>query len=136
MSSELAPVPHPMLRRWQRVEDIARREQQIAVLQAQQRLAVAALYAEDRGGMSEKFVVDELACAWRRSSRQAQNRLDDARMFVAFPCVVARVADGTWLLDHADAVLGELLASGLSDAAEQQAVLDLVLSRNAQRTPV
>ncbi len=135
MYSELAPLPHPYVRRRQRLDAIEARERHIAWLQAQQRLDVAALYAEDRAGMSERFVVDELALAWGRSRRQAQGRLDDARVFVEFPCVHALVENGTWLMDHADAVLGELLASGLPGPVEQQAVLDLVLSRNVQRTP-
>jgi hypothetical protein len=135
MPSELAPLPHCYVRRAQRIDAIEARERHIAWLQAQQRLDVAALYAEDRDGMSERFVVDELAGAWRRSRRQAQSRLDDARIFVAFPCVHALVADGTWLMDHVDAVLGELLASGLTEQADQQAVLDLVLSRKVRRTP-
>ncbi len=135
MSSELAPLPHCYVRRGQRIDAIAARERHIAWLQAQQRLDVAALYAEDRDGMPERFVVDELALAWGRSRRQAQGRLDEARMFVDFPCLHALVADGTWLMDHADAVLGELLASGLPGQAEQQQVLDLLLSRKVQRTP-
>jgi hypothetical protein len=135
MSSELAPPPSSWTRRHQRIDAIVAREKHIAYLQCQQRLDVAALYDEDRGGMSEKFVADELACAWARSRRQAQTRLDDARMFAAFPCLHALVGDGTWLMDHADAVLNELLASGLTEPDEQQQVLDLVLSRTVRRTP-
>lgn len=109
---ELAPLPHPVLRRMQRIDAIEAREQQICRLQAQQRLDLAALASEDRDGIAKRFVRDELALAWSRSPRQAESRLADSEMFAAFPAVVARVEDGTWHLDHADALLGEPGGSG------------------------
>ena len=123
-----------MVRRGQRIDAIAARERQISRLMAEQRLDVAALSREDRGGMAKRFVRDELALAWSRSPRQAENRLLQAQVFADFPAVVARVADGSWHLDHADAVLDELVGSGLS-RPEQEQVLDLVLSRPGNRTP-
>jgi hypothetical protein len=72
--------------------------------------------------------------AWHRSPRQARNRLDDALVFADFPAVHAKIGDGTWMIDHADAVLNELAGSGLDHDAQRQ-VLDLVLSRPGCRTP-
>jgi hypothetical protein len=132
--SELAPSPQPAVRRGQRLDTIRRREEQISILIAQQRLEVAALASEDLGGMQARYVADELALLWARSPRQARNRLDDALVFAAFPAVHALIGDGTWLIDHADAVLNELASSGLDVAAQQQ-VLELVLSRPGCRTP-
>jgi hypothetical protein len=134
MHPELAPAPPAMLRRGRRIEAIAVREHQIARLVAEQRREIAALCREDREGMSERFVADELALAWHRSPRQARGRVDDALAFTAFPAVGALVGDGTWLMDHADAVLGELGACGLDEAAQLQ-VLALVLSRRPGGTP-
>jgi hypothetical protein len=134
MHPELAPAPRLLLRRQQRIDAIAVRERQIARLQAQQRLELAALLVEDRDGVPEKYVADEVALAWGRSRRQAQDRLDAARVFADFPVVVGLVADGTWLIDHADAAIGELVGAGL-DRAAQEKVLDLVLSRGGRRTP-
>jgi hypothetical protein len=132
--SELAPPEHPAVRRRQRLDGIKRREQQISMLQVQQRQEIAALVTEDRAGLSTRYVPDELAMVMRRSVRQARNRVDGAQLFVAFPAVHAKIADGSWFLDHADAVLDELVGSGL-DHDEQQQVLDLVLERGRGRTP-
>ncbi|HUR52198.1 MAG TPA: hypothetical protein VMZ11_08755, partial [Mycobacteriales bacterium] len=134
MSSELAPPPSARRRRAQRLEAVRVREHQIARLQTEQRLELARLATEDLAGLNARYVADELALLWRRSPRQARNRLDAAQLFAAFPAVHALVGDGTWLLDHADAVLEELAGSGL-DQAPQQEVLELVLSRRVARTP-
>jgi hypothetical protein len=131
---ELAPPPDPLVRRCQRLESIRDREQQISRLQALQRLEIAALTQEDRGGMVGKYVADELAMVWHRSPRQARSRQDDALVFADFPAVVGLVADGDWLMDHADAVIDELIKSGLA-RPEQQQVLDLVLDRRRTCTP-
>jgi hypothetical protein len=132
--SELAPPPHPVVRRGQRLEAIAMRERQISRLVLEQRLELAALAVEDLAGLSTRYVPDELALLWRRSPRQARNRLDDARAFAGFPAVHALVGDGTWLIDHADAVVDELVRSGLEPGQHEQ-VLDLVLSRRVTLTP-
>src|SRR6202007_751815 len=97
--SELAPPPHPMLRRLQRIGVIREREQQIAILSPQQRLGIRGRVRGGRARVSDRQVRDELALAWRRSPRQAQNRLDDALGFSLFPAVHALIGDGTWLLD-------------------------------------
>lgn len=104
------------------------------MLVAQQRLELAALAQEDLAGLSTRYVADELALLWQRSPRQARNRLELAQLFAAFPVVHALVADGTWLIDHADAALTELGRTRL-DHGQQQQVLDLVLSRPGRRTP-
>ncbi|HEV1998070.1 MAG TPA: hypothetical protein VGR61_08075 [Candidatus Dormibacteraeota bacterium] len=132
--SELAPPPHPVVRRGQRLEAIRRREEQISILIAEQRLEVAALAREDLGGLHSRYVADELALLCGRSPRQGRNRLDEALMFADFPAVHAKIGDRTWLIDHADAVLSELAGSGL-DHHRQQQVLALVLSRPGCRTP-
>ena len=123
-----------MARRGQRLEAIRVREQHIAWLQAQQRLDIAALVAEDRGGMYARYVADELAMVWRRSPRQCRTRVEGAQMFADFPCVHGLIEDGTWLTDHADAALDALVGNGLTHD-EQQQVLDLVISRNVHLTP-
>jgi hypothetical protein len=132
--SELAPLPGPGIRRGQRLESIRRTEQQIAVLQLQQRLQIAALYREDQAGRYARYVRDELVMVWRRSPRQCQNRIDAALVFADFPAVHALIAAGTWLIDHADAALDTLVGSGLTHE-EQQQVLELVLSRRVHLTP-
>ncbi len=134
MHPELAPAQHPLLRRKSRIEAIAQRERQIARLQAEQQREVAALFHEDRDGLPEAYVADELALAWSRSRRQARGRLYDALAFTSYPAVVGLVGDGTWLMDHADAVLDELARSGLDMEAREQ-VLELVLSRTPHGTP-
>jgi hypothetical protein len=132
--SELAPPPEPRVRRGQRLEALRRSEQQIARLQAEQRLLIAQLYREDLGGMHARYVRDELSLVWRRSSRQCQRRIDDALVFADFPAVHALIGDGTWLMDHADAAIDELARTGLSHD-EQRQVLELVLSRRVHLTP-
>jgi hypothetical protein len=47
---------------------------------------------------------------------------------------VARVADGSWSLRHADALLDELAGSALAVAQREQ-VADLVGGRDSARTP-
>jgi hypothetical protein len=132
--SELAPPAHPALRRTQRLEAVRVREQLISRLMVEQRLELEALATEDLAGLGARYVSDELALLWRRSPRQARNRLDAARAFAAFPAVHALVGDGTWLIDHADAAVDELIRTGLTHD-EQQQVLELVLSRRVTLTP-
>jgi hypothetical protein len=132
--SELAPPAHPAVRRVQRLEAVRAREQLISRLVVEQRLDLEALATEDLAGLGARYVADELALLWRRSPRQARNRLDGARAFAAFPAVHALVGDGTWLIDHADAAVDELIRTGLTQD-EQQQVLDLVLSRRVTLTP-
>ncbi|MDP9181838.1 MAG: DUF222 domain-containing protein, partial [Actinomycetota bacterium] len=132
--SELAPPASPSTRRRQRLELVRRRQEQISILVTQQRLELAALASEDLAGLTQRYVPDELALVLGLSVRQARNRLDGARCFADFPAVHARIADGSWLSEHADAVLDELVGSGL-DHAQQQQVLDLVLARKGGRTP-
>jgi hypothetical protein len=132
--SELAPPAHPAVRRVQRLEAVRAREQQISRLMVEQRLDLEALATEDLAGLGARYVADELALLWRRSPRQARNRLDSARAFAAFPAVHALVGDGTWLIDHADAAVDELIRTGLTHD-EQRQVLELVLSRRVTLTP-
>jgi hypothetical protein len=118
----------------QRLEAVRAREQQISRLMVEQRLDLEALATEDLAGLGARYVADELALLWRRSPRQARNRLDSARAFAAFPAVHALVGDGTWLIDHADAAVDELIRTGLTHD-EQRQVLELVLSRRVTLTP-
>ena len=126
--SELAPPPSSHVRRAQRLETYRRREEQISILIAQQRLELTALATEDLGGLSARYVADEIALVSHRSVRQARNRLDAARCFADYPAVHAKVADGSWLIDHADAALEERAGSG-PGPRRAGAVLDLVLQR-------
>ncbi len=132
--SELAAPADPLVRRVDRLQSIRRLDEQISRLIALQRLEVASLTREDTEARVARYVADELALVWHRSPRQARTRLDDALVFADFPAVHAKIADGTWLIDHADAVLDELVGSGL-EHAEQVRVLELVLSRDRRRTP-
>ncbi|MCW2601626.1 MAG: hypothetical protein JWM02_3455 [Frankiales bacterium] len=64
---ELSPPTDVLTRHAQRVAAIARREHQISMLMAQQRLDVAALALEDTPFGYRKYVGDELALALSRS---------------------------------------------------------------------
>jgi hypothetical protein len=133
MSELAAPLPEA-LRRGRRLEVLRQQEQQIARLQLQMRLEIAALAREDRAGISGRFVADELALTLSLSPRQAGNRLDDAQAFEQFPAVHAQIGAGHWLMPHADAAVDELCKTRLTHD-EQQQVLELVLSRPHGRTP-
>src|SRR5437868_47114 len=126
--SELAPPPDPARRRAMRLDEVRRREVQISILQTQQRLELAALASEDLAGLSSRYVGDEIGLLLAKSPRQGRNLVEGAQMFAAFPAVHAQLADGTWLLHHADAVIDELIGSAL-DRAQQDQVLELVLAR-------
>jgi hypothetical protein len=114
---------------------VRRREEQIAVLQLQQRLEIAALAREDLGGLTARYVGDEIGLLLDKSPRQGHNVVEGAQLFADFPAVHARIADGTWLMPHADAVVDELVCTELT-RAQQDEVLDLVLERcSGRRTP-
>jgi hypothetical protein len=132
--SELAPPEHPAVRRRQRLEQVRRSEEQISILMVQQRRELAALAVEDRAGLSTRYVPDELAMVLQRSVRQMRGRVDGAQMFMEFSAVHALVEDRTWLIDHADACVDELVGSGL-DRDQQEQVLELVLRRRTRMTP-
>jgi hypothetical protein len=132
--SELAPPPAAATRRGQVLGSVERIEHQIAMLQTHKRLLIAQLHHEDRGGMHARYLRDELAMVWRRSPRQCQRQVDDALLFADFPVVHGLIGEGTWLIDHADAAIDELVKTGLAHH-EQQQVLDLVLSRRVHLTP-
>src|SRR5690242_7489232 len=128
--SELAPPLTPRVRRSRRLDVVRQREEQIAVLQLQQRLEIAALAKEDLGGLTARYVGDEVGLLLDVSPRQGSNVVDRAQMLADFPAVHARIADGTWLMPHAEAALDELVGTGLL-REQQDEVLDLVLSRCA-----
>jgi hypothetical protein len=133
--SELAPPLAPGVRRSRRLDVVRQREKQIAVLQLQQRLEIAALTKEDLGGLSARYVGDEVGLQLDLSPRQGRNVVERAQMLADFPAAHAKIADGTWLMPHADAVVDELGGTGLAHA-QQDEVLDLVLERCAgRRTP-
>jgi hypothetical protein len=114
---------------------VRQREEQISVLQLQQRLEIAALANEDLGGLTARYVGDEMGLLLDKSPRQGRNLVEGAVMFADFPAVHEKVGDGTWLMAHADAVVDELICTGL-DRGQQDEVLDLVLSRcTGRRTP-
>ncbi|MCW2601627.1 MAG: putative endonuclease [Frankiales bacterium] len=60
--------------------------------------------------------------------------VDEAERFAAFPCVHSRIGDGSWSLEHADAVLDEVAASGL-EQDDGARVVDLVVSQQEAVTP-
>jgi hypothetical protein len=132
--SELAPPLTDPERYLRRVEAIVRASQAITSLQSQVRMEIAALALEDTAFGHRRFVGDELALALRLSPWTGARLVEEAERFVAFPSVLARVADGTWSLAHADAVLDEVAASGLGEH-DQQTVLALVVSREEAITP-
>ncbi|HUR51694.1 MAG TPA: HNH endonuclease signature motif containing protein, partial [Mycobacteriales bacterium] len=117
-----------------RLDRIRELDERIARLTTEQRLEIAALVREDTGPRTARYVADELALVWHRSPRQARTRLEGALLFADFPAVHTKIEDGTWLVDHADAVLDELAGGGLEQEQQEQ-VLDLVLSRDRRRTP-
>jgi hypothetical protein len=133
--SELAPPPAPGARRSRKLDEVRRRAEQISILEAQQRLDIAALAIEDLGGLTARYVGDEIGLLLEKSPRQGRNVLECAQMFTDFPAVHAKVGDGTWLIHHADAVIEELIGTEL-DRSQQDDVLELVLSRcSGSRTP-
>src|SRR3954452_6382433 len=101
-------------------------------LALQIRQEMAALVDEDTPMAYRAFVADELSLAFAESTGTCKRWIDEARMTEEHPRVMALVADGTWSMRHADAVLQEL--GGSPDQA-QQAVLDLVLADASARTP-
>ncbi len=131
--SELAPPLDAATRRALRLDVVRAREEQIAVLRLQQRLELDALSREDLGGLTRRYVGDEVGLLLGLSPRQGRNRVEAAQMFAAFPAVHGLVADGTWLLEHADAALEELVGLDLTRDQQDQ-VLALVLARCARRT--
>ena len=120
---------------------------QAEILQLQIRQETAALVEQDTPFALRSFVADELAMTLAESPGTCGRRIDDARVLMAHPRLVAVVADsvatvldpaervvtGWFGLRHADAVLTEL--AGASDAVQER-VLDLVLADDAgARTP-
>jgi hypothetical protein len=101
-------------------------------LALQIRQELAALVDEDTPMADRAFCPDELSLAFAESTGTCKRWVDEARMTVDRPRVMALVADGTWSMRHADAVLGEL---GGAREETQQAVLDLVLADASARTP-
>jgi hypothetical protein len=101
-------------------------------LQLQLRIETTALVVEDTSPGDRRYVADELALELAESHRTCQRWVDEAQMLTSYPQVQALVADGTWSLRHADAVLDELVGT---PAAARQQVLDLVLTDRSAVTP-
>src|SRR3954447_12650161 len=101
-------------------------------LHLQIRQEMAALVDEDTPMAYRAFCADELSLAFAESTGTCKRWVDEARMTVDHPRVMALVADGTWSMRHADAVLGELAGA---PEQTQQAILDLVLADASARTP-
>jgi hypothetical protein len=135
---ELAAPLSRDTRRWVRVEQIRQLVHQRALLDLQLRQQMSVLHTEDTDPGWRRYVADELALALSESPRTCARWVDEALMFCDFPAVMALVADGTFSVRHADAVLGELAGARLGHDAQQQ-VLDLVLAAvhsDHARTPL
>src|SRR4051794_28323582 len=105
---------------------------EVSRLVLQIRQETAALVDEDTPMAHRAFVADELSLALAESTGTCKRWIDDARVTVDHPRVMALVADETWSMRHADAVLDELAGA---PAEAQEAVLELVLADTSARTP-
>jgi hypothetical protein len=105
-----------------------RRQQDVVTVQLRQHFVGL---GEDLGFGFRKFVADELALALAESCGTTQRWVEQSELFCAHPVVMARVADGSWSVRHADAVLGEIVAY---PTEMQEQVIDAVLACGA-RTP-
>lgn len=134
--SRMSEVPTASRERryFQWVEGLEQGEKQIALQRCQERLELAMFVKEQFGDPSNRFAADAVALFMRVSPQQAQNRIATATAFADCPPVVAKVADGTWLIEHADAVLEGLACAALSEE-QRAAALDLVLAKKTARTP-
>jgi hypothetical protein len=136
--NELAAPMSRDARRWVRVEQIRQLVHQRALLDLQLRQQLTVLHTEDTDPGWRRYVADELALALSESPRTCARWVDEALMFSDYPAVMALVADGTFSVRHADAVLHELVGARLGHDAQQQ-VLDLVLAavdNDHVRTPL
>ena len=119
---------------------------QIDLLTLQLRQQTAALVEQDTPFAHRSFVPDELSMSIAESTGTCGRRVDDARMTVAHPRLMALVAASVeaalapgevivthdFGIRHLDACLDEL--AGASEAVQGQ-VLDLVLGDESVRTP-
>ena len=106
----------------------------IAMMVCEQRLDLAALATEDTEFGYRKYVSDEVALALRLSPWQGVRLIESAELTGAYPCLLACVEQGRWLLEHADAVLDELAGSGL-EPADCARVVELVVAQQQAITP-
>jgi hypothetical protein len=132
--SELSP-PVPSGLRWlQRVDHVEDLARQAARAQTQYLVALAAFAVEEHHHALGSEAVNSLALGLGLSPRQMSNRLGDALGFHLHPRLAGLVMDGTWLVEHANAVLAGLGCADLTAGQEAQ-VLDLVLARCRSRVP-
>ena len=82
-----------------------------------------------------RYVADEVALALRLSPGQARNLVEEVEMARSVPALWALMSDGTLSAQHARAISAQLACLALSDQADVQAVLDLVLPKASSRTP-
>ncbi|MCW2707159.1 MAG: putative endonuclease [Frankiales bacterium] len=113
-----------------RVETIREIRRRQALLEAELRQHLVGL-GQDLGFGARKFAADDLAIVLAESSGTAERWMETAEMFCAHPAVMARVADGSWSIRHADAVLSQLAGS---PRGVQEQVVAAVLASGA-RTP-
>src|SRR5690242_20493514 len=130
--NELAAPLTQVARAQARFERLLGLHAQKTRLELQIRQETAALVEQDTAFGQRPFVADELALALAESTGTCRRWIDDARLLLAHPRLLALVADQTWSIRHADAVLDEL--TGAAEPAQQQ-ILDRVLSDPAARTP-
>jgi hypothetical protein len=115
-----------------RVESISRTVAAINYQQAMLRLELNAFAHESSG--FRKFSGSELALHLGESPNTVDSWITLAEIFCEHPAVVARVADGSWTVRHADALIHELLGSSLTPAQREE-VTELVTSSDRARTP-
>src|SRR4051794_30909129 len=99
-----------------RMRRLAEMHAQANRLALQIRQETVALIDDDTPQSLRAFVADELAMELAESPGTCRRWIDDARMLLAHPQVLARIGDGTWSIRHGDAVLGEL--AGASTAVQ------------------
>ena len=120
-----------------RLVGMERTREQLARLESQFRLELAAWSGEDFAFGHREFACDEFALAFAESPGTAGRTIELAQRYAAFPAVVAQVglpvAEGGWSIRHADAVLDVICGVALSSEQQSEAV-QLVLSSQA-RTP-
>lgn len=131
--SELAEVDEPA-RRAQRIGVIAGLFREQARLTAQLQAELAVLHTEDTVLPLRRFVADELALAVQLSPWTMRRLVEEALFAVQYPMITARMVDGTWTAQHADAVLDELCSAGLS-TTDCTRVVDLVLATGGHLSP-
>src|SRR5689334_4232241 len=114
-----------------RLDAIAALVRQKTEVELQVRAELVTLW-ETAAPAERRYVADELAIVLAESARTTQTWVESSLALSAYPELAELVASGVWSIRHADAVLSELV--GL-DRAQRRAVLDLVLSQAAARTP-